>query len=125
MNIPKADLKYEFMRGTGPGGQHRNKTDSKCRITHTPTGIQASCDERSQKHSKRKALATLKQRIQDDIDDRKAEGKKADRDRKIAEGGRVRTYDYTKDEVYDHRTKKRATIKQILRKGELDRLWDT
>lgn len=55
MKFNKSDCKVETMRGTGPGGQHRNKTDSAVRITHLPTGVSAYCDERSQAVSKRKA----------------------------------------------------------------------
>ncbi len=39
--VRKDDLKIEFYRGSGPGGQHRNKTSSACRITHKITGISA------------------------------------------------------------------------------------
>lgn len=104
MNIPKSDLKYEYMRGQGPGGQHKNKTDSKVRITHLPTGLQASCDERSQHQSKKKALRELERRIVAQGDGVAAEQRKADRDRKIRESPRVRTYNSHSGRVTDHRT---------------------
>ncbi len=33
------DIKYEYMRSSGPGGQSVNKTESACRATHIPTGM--------------------------------------------------------------------------------------
>jgi protein subunit release factor A len=38
MSLPAKDLKYEFMRSSGAGGQGVNTTDSACRLTHLPTG---------------------------------------------------------------------------------------
>jgi protein subunit release factor B len=37
--IDKKDIKYQFTRASGAGGQSVNKTDSACRATHTPTGL--------------------------------------------------------------------------------------
>ncbi len=56
--------RWEAFRGSGPGGQHRNKTSSAVRVTHVPTGISATASEsRSQAENRRKALGRLRHRI--------------------------------------------------------------
>lgn len=37
--LNEKDLKFEYMRSQGPGGQHVNRTESACRATHIPTGM--------------------------------------------------------------------------------------
>src|SRR5881394_3554776 len=50
----------ETFRGSGPGGQHRNKTESAVRMTHRPTGIvRVASDERSQLMNRRIALERI------------------------------------------------------------------
>lgn len=44
--IDEHDVEVQFFRGSGPGGQHRNKTESGVRLTHVPTGIVVSATER-------------------------------------------------------------------------------
>ncbi len=123
MKISKKDLKIEFMRGQGPGGQHKNKTDSACRITHIPTGISAYADERSQVHSKRLAMNELTRRIRDRKKEQVAADKKELRDHKVRNPERaIRTYDFKAGLVYDHRTGKKASLKDVLHKGKLDLL---
>jgi peptide chain release factor len=61
------DVKVETMRASGPGGQHVNRTESAVRVTHLPTGLQASAlEERSQHRNRKLALARLAQKLADE-----------------------------------------------------------
>lgn len=40
------EVEFRTTRGPGPGGQHRNKSDTMVRLTHQPTGIGAQAGER-------------------------------------------------------------------------------
>lgn len=118
----KKDLKIEYLKGRGPGGQRKNKVETACRITHVPTGVQAYADERSQRHSRRAAMADLETRLRQLQLARDAAEKKARRDRAIRETETIRTYDFKSSTVKDHRTGKVASIKNVLVKGLLDLL---
>jgi protein subunit release factor B len=39
LKIAEADLEETFMRSSGPGGQHVNKTSTCVRLVHRPTGL--------------------------------------------------------------------------------------
>lgn len=59
-----AQCRFERFRVSGPGGQHRNKTDSAVRLTHRPTGIVAEASERRSQHQNRvQALRRLRVQI--------------------------------------------------------------
>ena len=59
-----AQCSVETLRASGPGGQHRNKTDSGVRLTHRPTGVTAQAFERRSQHQNRAvALHRLRQAI--------------------------------------------------------------
>ena len=59
-----AGCTVETYRASGPGGQHRNKTESAVRLTHRPTGVVVTATERRSQHENRhRALVRLRQAI--------------------------------------------------------------
>jgi hypothetical protein len=59
-----AECSVETYRAGGPGGQHRNKTDSAVRLTHRPTGVVVTAAERRSQHENRhRAVARLRKAI--------------------------------------------------------------
>lgn len=56
LSVTAKDCREDRFRGSGAGGQHRNKTETGIRWTHEPSGaIGQSCDERSQHQNRRTA----------------------------------------------------------------------
>ncbi len=51
--LVEKELEYQYMRASGAGGQHVNTTDSACRIIHTPSQIQVTCQEDRNQHRNR------------------------------------------------------------------------
>ena len=45
LHLTKKDFKVEWYSGQGAGGQHRNKHQNCCRITHIETGLKAQGTE--------------------------------------------------------------------------------
>jgi protein subunit release factor B len=59
-----AECDESFFTAGGPGGQHRNKTESAVRLVHRPTGVAVTATERrSQAQNRSAALARLRGRL--------------------------------------------------------------
>ena len=60
-----AECEVQTYRARGPGGQHRNVTDSAVRLIHLPTGVRVTCSgHRSQHRNRREALVILRRRLE-------------------------------------------------------------
>ena len=65
VRLPEAELTWRFMRSSGPGGQHVNKTESAVRLRHLPSGlVVTSQQERSQYRNKSLCLEKLREKIE-------------------------------------------------------------
>ncbi|BFZ05294.1 hypothetical protein BsWGS_08333 [Bradybaena similaris] len=109
IDIQQKDLKLETFRGSGPGGQSVNTTDSAVRITHIPTGTVSECrQERSQIKNREIAMKNLKNKMYQAVLEEQETQRRAVL--KMQKGTRsrsekIRTYNFQQDRVTDHRVK--------------------
>ena len=124
IDIDPSDLKVDYYRSSGAGGQHINKTSSAVRITHIPTGIVCACqEERSQFQNKDKAMQMLRSKLYTLMQQAHAEKLSDIRGdvMQIAWGSQIRNYvlqPYTM--VKDVRTGEETGNAQAVLDGEID-----
>lgn len=124
MVIPDADLKIEFSRSGGPGGQNVNKRETAVRIVHLPTGIAVhSSEERSQENNRERALSILRAKIFKKAQEEKKsiEESMKLKNTEIEWGNQIRSYVlHPYKMVKDHRTGiETSNIDRVLN-GDLD-----
>jgi len=67
-SVTAKDCVFQATKGSGPGGQHRNKTSTAIRCTHPPSGaVGFAADHKSQHRNKRVAFGRMarSQKMQD------------------------------------------------------------
>ncbi len=107
IEIKPEDYRRDIFLASGPGGQHVNKTASAVRLTHYETNVVVSCqDEKSQHKNLAKALRVLKTRLYEMRQKEEHQKRSDERKSKIGSGDRsqrIRTYNFPKSRVTDHR----------------------
>ncbi len=121
------DLKIEFSRSSGPGGQNVNKRETAVRIVHLPTNLSASADgERSQAQNKEKALAILKGKIFKALEEKRVSQEKGmyiSKTTQVEWGNQIRSYVlHPYKMVKDHRTNvETSDVEGVLEEGNLEK----
>jgi protein subunit release factor A len=122
--IDDDDLDVFTYRGSGSGGQHRNKTDTAVRVVHRPTGTTVVVEHgRSQWQNLRQAKTVLAQRLQNAAQRADSEKVRHDRNRQITSGERsVKqfTHNEQRSVVESHQTGEVWRWSEFYR-GRLDR----
>lgn len=117
-SLDARDVDIKKTLGTGPGGQHRNKTESCVIATHRPTGLCVRVDMRSQHQSLAMALRILAAKLGDAAEQERLRSRNADRRTQVGSGMRgdkIRTYRAQDDRVVDHRTNQTFRLSLWLR----------
>lgn len=124
VDLNMADVRVDYFRSSGAGGQHINKTSSAVRMTHNPTGIVVSCQtQRSQLQNKETCLRMLRSKLFElEMEKREKLKKNLEGEQQAIEwGSQIRSYvfqPYTL--VKDNRTSVETGNIQAVMDGDLD-----
>lgn len=124
VDLNMADVRVDYYRASGAGGQHINKTSSAVRMTHLPAGIVAQCQsQRSQHQNKDRCLQILRAKLYElELAKREKEKQAIDGEQQAIEwGSQIRSYvfqPYTL--VKDNRSGVETGNIQAVMDGELD-----
>lgn len=123
IDLNRGDVDIDTYVGSGPGGQHRNKTATAIRLTHRPSGLVVTCEnERSQGQNKMQAFAVLESRLASMERDKAQQRENSTRRDQIGTGYRgdkIRTVQEQNGQVTNHVRNRRCDLKRYL-KGDLE-----
>jgi len=121
-----SDFQVEWFSGSGAGGQHRNKHQNSCRLTHVPTGLLEARQTRSRDTSYREAREALEARLDGMAEGAQHADMAADRKAQVGSGMRgdkTVTIRFQDDRVQHHGTNRTMTASKYM-KGFMDELWN-
>jgi len=124
VEINPEDLKIDFFRSSGPGGQNVNKRETAVRITHLPSGIVVACQvERSQESNRETAMGILRAKLWQLKKEQQEKERMGLREEKkaIEWGSQIRSYVmHPYQMVKDHRTDMETSQISKVLDGDLD-----
>ncbi|XAO72591.1 MAG: peptide chain release factor-like protein [Candidatus Vidania fulgoroideorum] len=129
VDLSKSDLKFDFFKSSGSGGQHANKTNSAVRVIHKPTGIKVECqNERSQIENKKLALKILNTKIfsikKQELDKKKLLNRNKNHQFYSTRSKKIRTYNFIQMRITDHLIKKNFySLNEIFYNGKLEKIF--
>ena len=116
--LSEKELEWEQLQGSGPGGQHRQKTQNCVRLRHVPTGVTVmATSERSLWQNKQSALRALAARLKARYEGERQSREAADRRAQVGTGMRgdkIRTVRMQDAIVRDHRSGKKIGLARYL-----------
>lgn len=122
--LTESEVEITTTKGSGPGGQHRNKTESAVRAKHIPTGITVFIGNGRDQHSnKREAISILTARVYELKKSQTDAAYGANRQAQMGGGGRsdkVRTYNFMESRVVDHRLGTKTSNVKAIMKGQFE-----
>lgn len=126
IEIPPEELKIEFSKSGGPGGQNVNKRETAVRVVHLPTNLSVHvATERSQEQNREKAIEMLKGKLfkkRKEDEEREKKGLSISSTTDIEWGNQIRSYvTHPYKQIKDHRTGVEVhDIDAVLEDGELE-----
>ncbi|OGI87020.1 hypothetical protein A2995_00420 [Candidatus Nomurabacteria bacterium RIFCSPLOWO2_01_FULL_33_24] len=126
IEISEKDIRVEFSKSSGPGGQNVNKRETAVRLVHLPTNISVHLDsERTQERNRDKALALLKGKLYKRMEEEQKKTKEemsVSKNTEIEWGNQIRSYVlHPYKLIKDHRTGiETKNIDNIIKNGQLD-----
>jgi len=126
VEIAESDIKIEFAKAGGPGGQNVNKRETAVRATHIPSKLSVHVtSERNQAQNKEKAIEMLKAKLFKRQEEERVAREAGHQISKTTEnewGSQIRSYVlHPYKMVKDHRTNiETSNVDRVLENGELD-----
>lgn len=124
--IPEQELRFEFARSGGAGGQNVNKRETAVRVVHIPTNLSVhASSERSQQANREKALAILRGKLyhrDEELRKKEARGLSVSATTSAEWGSQIRSYVlHPYRMVKDHRTNvETSNVEAVLGRGDLE-----
>jgi len=117
LHLGPKDFKLEWYSGTGAGGQHRNKHQNCCRITHIDSGLTSNgTNSKERVANQREAFNNLSKKV---LAWYYGDGQK---ERFNATSNLVRRYHAVRNEVKDIESSHTDTFTNVIDKSGLDNM---
>jgi len=126
IKINPSEIKMDFYKSSGKGGQNVNKRQTAIRITHLPTGIVVTSQtQRNLEQNRQNALNILRAKLFEKEQIARQNELSEERRNQIGMAQRaekIRTYNFLQDRVTDHRIKKSFHNIEKIMDGDLEKI---